>query len=106
MQSVALWMDWVNFVRARPDQSIRVLIEREGRIQTLTVTPASVMSEGSAVGSVGMSVALPSIPESQQRHFNRGPIEALMASLQRTVDLVGFYLQINWQNVAGVDIAQ
>jgi regulator of sigma E protease len=37
-----------------------------------------------------MSVALPSIPESQQRHFNRGPIEALMASLQRTVDLVGF----------------
>ena len=89
-QSVALWMDWVNFVRARPDQSIRVLIEREGRIQTLTVTPASVMSEGSAVGSVGMSVALPSIPESQQRHFKRGPIEALMASLQRTVDLVGF----------------
>ena len=89
-QSLALWMDWVNFVRARPDQSIRVLIEREGRIQTLTVTPASVMSEGSAVGSVGMSVALPSIPESQQRHFNRGPIEALMASLQRTVDLVGF----------------
>jgi regulator of sigma E protease len=89
-QSVALWMDWVNFVRARPDQSIRVLIERGGRIQTLTVTPASVMSEGSAVGSVGMSVALPSIPESQQRHFNRGPIEALMASLQRTVDLVGF----------------
>ena len=48
------------------------------------------MSEGAAVGSVGMSVALPSIPESQQRHFNRGPIEALMASLQRTVDLVGF----------------
>ena len=89
-QSLALWMDWVTFVRARPDQSIRVLIERGGRIQTLTVTPASVMSEGSAVGSVGMSVALPSIPESQQRHFKRGPIEALMASLQRTVDLVGF----------------
>ena len=89
-QSLALWMDWVAFVRARPDQPITVLIERGGQRQTLTVTPASVMSEGSAVGSVGMSVALPSIPESQQRHFNRGPIEALMASLQRTVDLVGF----------------
>ena len=89
-QSLALWMDWVTFVRARPDQPITVLIERGGQRQTLTVTPASVMSEGAAVGSVGMSVALPSIPESQQRHFNRGPIEALMASLQRTVDLVGF----------------
>ena len=89
-QSLALWMDWVTFVRARPDQPITVLIERGGQRQTLTVTPATVMSEGAAVGSVGMSVALPSIPESQQRHFNRGPIEALMASLQRTADLVGF----------------
>ena len=89
-QSLALWMDWVTFVRARPDQPISVLIERGGHRQTLTVTPASVMSDGAAVGSVGMSVALPSIPDSQQRHFNRGPIEALMASLQRTMDLVGF----------------
>ena len=43
-QSLALWMDWVNFVRARPDQPITVLIERSGQRQTLTVTPASVMS--------------------------------------------------------------
>ena len=37
-----------------------------------------------------MSVALPEIPESQQRHFDRGPAEALVASVKRTVDLVAF----------------
>ena len=34
-QSLALWMDWVNFVRARPDQPITVLIEREGSFRRL-----------------------------------------------------------------------
>ena len=30
------------------------------------------------------------IPEAQQRRFDRGPIEALGASVSRTIDLVGF----------------
>ena len=38
-QSMPLWMDWVTYVRARPDQVIGVVIERDGRIQTLEVTP-------------------------------------------------------------------
>ena len=88
-----LWMDWVTYVRARPDQAISVSIERDGARQTLTVTPASVRSEGERIGSVGMSVSLPVIPQSQQRHFDRGPIEAMVASLSRTLDLVTFTIK-------------
>jgi len=89
-QAMPLWMDWVTYVRARPGQPISVLVERDGTRQLLVVTPANMISEGEPIGSVGMSVSLPVIPESQQRHFDRGPVEALVASVNRTFDLVTF----------------
>ena len=89
-QAIPLWMDWVSYVRARPDQAITVELEREGARQRLSVTPAAVVAEGERVGAVGMSVALPVIPDAQQRHFDRGPLEALEASVKRTGDLVVF----------------
>ena len=48
------------------------------------------MAEDKRIGSVGMSVALPAIPAAQQRRFDRGPVDALSASLNRTKDLVTF----------------
>ncbi len=87
---IPLWMDWVTYVRARPDQTIVVEIERGGTRQSLSVTPAAAVAEGQRIGAVGMSVALPVIPDAQQRHFDRGPVEALLASVKRTGDLVAF----------------
>ena len=89
-QPMTLWMDWVQHVRARPDTPILVVLERAGELQTLEVTPVSIDAGGEIIGSVGMSVALPEIPASQQRRFERGPLEAFVAALERTGDLVGF----------------
>ena len=89
-QAMTLWMDWVEHVRARPDIPTRVVVERGSVRQTLNVTPAPMEAGGEIIGSVGMSVALPEIPASQQRRFERGPLEALLASLERTGDLVVF----------------
>ena len=101
-QPLSLWMDWVTYVRARPEQAINVTIERDGAREMLTVTPARLMSEGETIGSVGMSVSLPVIPESQQRHFDRGPLEALAASLNRTFDLVTFTFKSIGRMVQGL----
>lgn len=89
-QPMTQWIDWVQHVRARPDTPILVVLERAGERQTLEVTPASIGAGGEIIGSVGMSVALPEIPASQQRRFERGPVEAFAAALERTGDLVGF----------------
>jgi regulator of sigma E protease len=87
---IELWMDWVVFVRARPDQPIEVVVQRNGTRQPLSVTPAALVSEGERIGAVGMSVQLPEIPLSQQRFFERGPVDALVAAVTRTSDLVVF----------------
>lgn len=89
-EAMPLWMDWVTYVRARPEQTIEVVVERNDVRQSLSVTPLGIVSEGEQIGSVGMSVELPVIPETQQRRFDRGPIEALGASVSRTIDLVAF----------------
>ena len=89
-QDMNLWMDWVQHVRARPDMPTSVTVERAGVRQNLVVTPAPIDAAGEIVGAVGMSVSLPEIPEAQQRRFERGPLEALWAALERTGDLVGF----------------
>jgi len=85
-----LWVDWVAYVRARPEQPIDVTIERNGLRQNLLVTPEIREEGGETYGSVGMQVQNPEIPESRIRDFDRGPIEALSAALERTLDLTLF----------------
>ena len=89
-EAIPLWMDWVTYVRARPAQAITVELEREGTRLNLSVTPGADVSDGERIGAVGMSVALPVIPDAQQRRFDRGPMQALVASVKRTGDLVVF----------------
>ncbi|GIR91725.1 MAG: hypothetical protein CM15mP92_1890 [Halieaceae bacterium] len=88
-EAIPLWMDWVTYVRARPDQAIIVELERKAARQRLSVTPAAAVAEGERIGAVGMSVALPVISGAQQRHLI-GAVEALVASVKRTGDLGGF----------------
>ena len=105
-EAVPLWMDWVTYVRARPEQTMEVLIERNNVRQSLSVRPSGIVSEGERIGAVGMSVELPVIPEAQQRRFDRGPIEALGASVSRTIDLVGFTFKSIGRMLTGVNFPQ
>ena len=97
-----LWLDWVNYVRARPGEAIAVTLERDGSTVQLDLVPERVVEEGEAFGRVGMGVTLPSMPDSMVRQFQRGPIEALGASLVRTGDLVVFTLNSIKKMVQGL----
>lgn len=89
-QAMPLWMDWVLYVRERPEKPIDVLVQRDGTNQLIKVVPAERVIDKQRFGSVGMTVSLPEMPEAQQRRFERGPLTALWASIQRTGDLIGF----------------
>ena len=95
---MAQWTDWVEFVRARPNQRFDVLIDRAGNQVTLSVMPQN----RNAVGTVGMGVALPEIPDSRIRRKSRGPIEALGAAVNRTYELTVFTFESMWKMVQGL----
>ena len=92
------WTDWVEFVRARPNQRFDVLIDRAGNQVTLSVMPQN----RNAIGTVGMGVALPEIPDSRIRRQSRGPIEALGAAVNRTYELTVFTFESMWKMVQGL----
>ena len=95
---MAQWTDWVEFVRARPNQRFDVLVDRAGSQVTLSVMPQN----RNAIGTVGMGVALPEIPDSRIRRQSRGPIEALGAAVNRTYELTIFTFESMWKMVQGL----
>ncbi|MFT7289480.1 MAG: regulator of sigma E protease, partial [Halieaceae bacterium] len=98
-----LWEEWVEYVRARPGETLRVLLERDGTQITLALTPESVTDDqGETIGRVGVGVQLPDMPEEQLREFHRGPIESLTASVQRTGDMVSFTVKSMVKMVQGL----
>ena len=90
---MAKWMDWVEYIRARPGQVVSLEYERAGNLLTGEITPEKITDQnGAEIGRVGVSVAFPEMPEELVRKFDRGPLEAAGAAVVRTWELVGFTL--------------
>lgn len=101
-QPMPLWETWVDYVRGRPGVPIEVDIEREGRLLSMTLVPERVVETGEPFGRVGMSVALPEMPEELLRQFQRGPVESLGAAVIRTGELSLFTLNSIKKMVMGL----
>ena len=92
-QPMALWADWVNYVRARPQQPIQLEYERDGQLRQALIIPEAASDEdGQEIGRVGIAVALPEMPPELVRQYARGPVEALGAGITRTWELSVFTL--------------
>lgn len=90
-QAMPLWQDWVDYVRARPGQPIELEYQRDEETLRTVIVPERLVDEsGEAFGRVGVGVKLPEMPEEMVRRFQRGPLEALGASVMRTGELVVF----------------
>jgi regulator of sigma E protease len=91
---MTLWKDWVDYVRARPEQPIELEYQRGGEVLRATLVPARVTDDkGEDYGRVGLAPTLPEMPPELVRQFPRGPLEALGASIIRTSDLTLFTLK-------------
>lgn len=90
---MSLWMDWVDYVRERPGQAIELRFQRAGELLSAQIVPEPIEDEsGATIGRVGVAVELPEMPPELLRRFDRGPVQALGASLERTGELVAFTL--------------
>jgi regulator of sigma E protease len=101
--TMSLWEQWVDYVRARPGQRLRVSVERGGEVLELALTPEPVTADdGERIGRVGVGVVIPEMPVSQLREFQRGPLESAVAAAGRTADMIGFTLESLVKMVKGL----
>ena len=115
---VLTWQSLVRIIKASPNKTIDVVVERAGRDQLLKLHVGSVASPGGNVGQMGIYVQAP------PAHFydnltieeRYNPPAALWQGLARTADMSWLTLdaawnmllgRVSWHNISGpVDIAQ
>lgn len=93
-QAITDWMSWVEYVRSRPEQRISLLVLRDAQTLPVTLIPERKTGEdGKPFGQVGVQVKMPEWPEAMLREFHYSPLEAVLASVERTASMSLFTLE-------------
>ena len=83
-QAVADWQAVVDYVQAHPDSTVQLSIERDGQRQNLQVL-LTAQGEGlQKRGYLGVGVAGGEWPQNMLREVRFGPLDAVVAGVQRT----------------------
>jgi regulator of sigma E protease len=100
---IAGWNDWVEYVRARPEQSIRVEVLRNGSTLMLELVPKRVTEDGESHGFIGASVHLPDAGQHDTMRVvvHHGPLEAVPAALGKTWEVTTLTLRTLWKMLTG-----
>ncbi len=83
-KSIDNWRDWQDYVRARPEQKLQVVVVRADGRHDLELTPErKVDKSGAAFGLAGL-VGKVEWPDSMKRDSRYGPIAAIGKAFERT----------------------
>ncbi len=79
------WMEWVEYVQARPQTPIKLIVDREGVYLPLLVTPKAVEQKGETIGKIGAGVKVPEqLLDSLRVTYTLSPLDAIPAALEKT----------------------
>ena len=81
------WMQWVEYVKNRPNILINAVIDREGARLNLPITPKSVPSGDQSEGKIGASVLMPEgLMKNMTVEYSLPPLEAIPVAFSTTYD--------------------
>jgi regulator of sigma E protease len=114
---VADWADWVAYVRARPGETVELMIEREGQTESLALFIGAADEDGERVGRIGAAPQVtPEMWDPARTEQRFGPVGAVGEALVETwrmsaltVTMMGRMIigQVSVKNISGpINIAQ
>ncbi len=95
------WEEWVNYVRARPEQTIALEVERDGQRIMLQLTPERAEASGEVFGRIGAGVRLQEMPEELKAVVQYGPLESLLNATVKTWEMSFLTLRMMGKMVTG-----
>ncbi|MCB1775308.1 MAG: RIP metalloprotease RseP [Gammaproteobacteria bacterium] len=96
------WSRWVKYVQARPGVAIDLVIERDGREQRVSITPAPHASEDQVIGRIGASNEVdPALMAHYRVNHRLGLFEAVPAAFARTWEYSVLTLKVIWRVLTG-----
>ncbi|MBE0468791.1 MAG: RIP metalloprotease RseP [Methyloprofundus sp.] len=79
------WLEWVAYVQTHPGQAMAVLVERDGLVVALSLTPESAIENEQIIGKIGVGVQVPEgLLDSLMIEYSLSPADALVAAVERT----------------------
>ena len=81
------WMQWVDYVKKRPEITIHLIVDRQGAQLSLPITPKSVKTGDTTEGKIGASVHMPEgLIKSMTVEYSLPPLDAIPAAFKTTYD--------------------
>jgi len=110
-RAIESWEALVEAIRSRPEQALRLDIERDGVRSSVVVTPDAVKANGERIGRIGAAPQVP--PSFTDRILVRvqyGPLESVLKGAAKTYDIAIFSLrmlgrmllgEVSWKHLSG-----
>lgn len=99
---VSLWDEVVDVIRKRPDQTVKLAVERDAAELEIVVKPEAVQEGEQLVGKIGIGPRLdPNEAKRWMIDVRYGPIAAVGEAVQKTWDASTFTLKMLWKMIAG-----
>ncbi len=96
------WEDWVEYVRARPEQGIAVTVDRNGAAVEIQLWPERVEMDDASIGRIGAYVRIPeTLGEDLRTVVRYGPLEALTHGIAKTWRMSALTLRTLWKMLLG-----
>lgn len=85
-QPIEDWQQWVDYVQARPEVTIKLLVERQGVNMTLPLTPRKLaQKEGKSIGKIGAGVKMPEgLLDDMRVEYSLPALEAIPVAFEKT----------------------
>jgi regulator of sigma E protease len=108
---IGTWTELVRSVRASPDKTLRLTVERDGVRRYVEIVPEAVTANGERIGRIGASPFVP--PSYSERIFVRkryGPVDGFVKASVRTWEIATFSLrmltkmlvgEVSWKHLSG-----
>jgi regulator of sigma E protease len=111
------WSEWVEYVRARPDELVQATVLRGADAVELTIDIGTAEVGDETIGRIGASVSIPDDLYDEMRADQRyAPFDAMKASLSKNWEMIGLTLRmiasmvtgdVSMKNISGpINIAQ
>jgi regulator of sigma E protease len=100
---IASWQEWVELVRQRPDETLRIRVERAaGETVTLSITPRRAQADGLEIGRIGAGVQVPDdLMDEYRVEVRYGPLEALQRAAAKTAEMSAMTLRVIGRMLVG-----
>lgn len=100
--AIRVWDDWVDVVRKRPNQIIKMQIERAGAPLTIEIKPVAVQIQTGTIGRVGAAPVPPAeTPAALRAVVRYNPAEALLQAGAKTWEMSALTLRVLGKMVVG-----